>query len=132
MKIEVGKFYRTRDGQKVGPVRKLDLDINCVKFEYKNNTYYCWAENGREYRNEYMRTRPSHDFNKPYDLVALWEDLSAVKEVTRKEIVPGRYGVVDIVKSKDGGFLFDLWKANPTSEELKEAARILAECADVL
>ena len=61
MKIEAGKYYRTRGGQVFGPmVRPEDCNANfpwCLVFSEPET---CWAENGRWHLNgEY-----------PFDLVA--------------------------------------------------------------
>lgn len=58
-------------------------------------------------------------------------DDSPIRTVTRREIVPGKYGVIRIDQGVRGPVL-DLWKANPDAEELRAAARIFNEIADVL
>ena len=61
MKIEAGKYYRTRGGQVFGPmVRDEDYNANfpwCLVFSEPEN---CWAENGRWHLNGEC----------PFDLVA--------------------------------------------------------------
>lgn len=52
MKLEAGKFYKTRDGRKVGPMSKWDFDVmDCNKFDggYELWTIkdgFCWNEDG--------------------------------------------------------------------------------------
>ena len=62
MKIESGKYYRTRGGQVFGPmVRDEDYNANfpwCLVFRFAEN---CWAEDGRWHLN---------DEEYPFDLVA--------------------------------------------------------------
>ena len=63
--------------------------------------------------------------------IELANDNSLTRSITRREIVPGMYGVIRIDLGVRGQVL-DLWKANPNSEELRDAARIFNEIADVL
>jgi hypothetical protein len=58
MKIEAGKFYRTRDGRKVGPITRLVDDI--FAFESEDA---CYTETGRA---EFLGNEN--------DLVAEWQD----------------------------------------------------------
>jgi hypothetical protein len=62
MKIEAGKYYRTRGGQVFGPmVWGKDYNVNfpwCLVFSEPEN---CWAEGGRWHLN---------DQEYPFDLVA--------------------------------------------------------------
>lgn len=50
MKIEVGKYYRTRDGRKVGPMKKFvhRFDLGCgipgVWTEEGLNDYFSWGD----------------------------------------------------------------------------------------
>lgn len=50
---------------------------------------------------------------------------------TRREIVPGTYGVIRIGKGTNG-IILDLWKANPNADELREAAHLFTQIAEVL
>lgn len=50
---------------------------------------------------------------------------------TRREIVPGRFGVIQIVNGANG-IILDLWKANPNADELREAAHLFTQIAEVL
>lgn len=55
---------------------------------------------------------------------------SPIRTVTRREIVPGVYGPIKV--GKDGAIDFDryVWRNDP--DQLREAARIFNEIADVL
>jgi hypothetical protein len=76
MKIEAGKFYRTRDGRKIGPMKKGHGGV-----EHK------WiVEFG-----DGMSWKPDGTSAHCADLIAEWTE-GPVREVTRKEIVPGVYG----------------------------------------
>ncbi len=67
MKIEAGKFYKTRDGRKIGPMRDVTSCgwVDWVKFvaEAEGDTEG-WGANGNFYRSE-----PSQ-----LDLIAEWTD----------------------------------------------------------
>lgn len=62
MKLEVDKYYRTRDGQKVGPMRRTLHPHSNMRFTDDEVNH--WTENGTEYN-----TMPSD-----LDLFAEWID----------------------------------------------------------
>lgn len=121
MKIEEGKYYRTRDGQKVGPMRRS----NCRDYQWTaffNNDNRLWDAFGRRYMESYGST----------DLIAEWTDDSPVRVVTRKEIVPGVYDLVKVMKNGTNnrpGIIIDDFM---NSDQLRKAAAILNEIADAL
>lgn len=86
VKLEVGKYYKRRDGRKVGPmVRNISGDytethpFSCpIGFTYKVDGGYM-VENAESC----------------YDIIEEWQD-GPVRTVTRKEIVPGQYGFVKV------------------------------------
>jgi len=44
MKIEAGKYYRTRGGYVVGPMKKTD---DCMQYDYPwSSLYECWTAEG--------------------------------------------------------------------------------------
>lgn len=56
-----------------------------------------------------------------------------VRTVTRRVIVPGRYGAVVVGEQEKAGTAHLVWRHNDLSpSELREAARIFNEIADVL
>lgn len=116
MKIEEGKFYRTRDGRKSGPMSFTLDDL-------------AWV-NGR-HETAVFRDTGLADVGKelPSDLVAEWTD-GPVRTVTRKEIVPGDYGIVN-VRIKFGPEVFIARRA-ASAAELRAAAAVLIELADAL
>lgn len=64
MQIEEGKFYRTRDGQKVGPMRRNDSDSYPWAGEV-SGIVRCFTLRG-DWDNEQS--------NAPFDLIAEWTD----------------------------------------------------------
>jgi hypothetical protein len=109
MKIEAGKFYRTRDGRKVGPMMMS-----------------CHGDEGGFVSDEHCLYRRDGTFGygdvvcPSFDIIAEWTealhksdcalhnmpampngdcDCGPVRTVTRKEIVPGAYGRVMVSKS---------------------------------
>lgn len=89
VKLEVGKYYKRRDGRKVGPmVRNIDGTYKethpfaCPHgYTYKANGGYLVG-----------------DLEGTLDIIAEWTDkpASPVRTVTSKEIVPGQYGFVKV------------------------------------
>lgn len=81
MKIEAGKFYKTRDGRKVGPMRSF-------------GSFYCWAtDDGKRW------TTKGHFIDgevRPEDLIAEWTDeqpypihhRSPSQSLVKEEFVP--------------------------------------------
>ena len=135
MKIEAGKYYRTRGGERVGPA-KQDMDHGFAdrgfvwrvgEYTYTDEGEVCWV--------------PDED-----DIVAEWgtptpttTDNPCVKTVTRRDVVPGRLLLADgarieITKVSTGhsgtyvligGYAF-------TAAALREAATAFNEIADAL
>lgn len=64
IKLEVGKFYRTRDGRKVGPI----MMDNHVRYPAKDPEGTAWTANGFFYDPD----QPHH-----LDLIAEWPDQPA-------------------------------------------------------
>lgn len=125
MKIEEGKYYRTRDGRKVGPViegqkpykdgRHAHWPFRFEIFWYKSDGFSCPGE------------AQLHNDND--DLISEWQDEipSPVRTVTRREIVAGCYGNIHIDKR---GFITML--ATNRAENIREAAHLLNQIAEVL
>lgn len=104
------KIRAKKDCQIGGYVRGDVIDA------YSMGCFYVFSDN-----NGGLRTRPKDEF----DIV---EDLSPVRTVTRKEIVPGVYG--GVVIGGNGSILLPqkVYKA----EQLREAAHILNQIAEAL
>ena len=91
LKLEVGKFYRTRDGRKIGPMRN---DKGIVNHPWDDEvSWHFYSDDGRA------------DDGPDYDLIAEWTDTttSPVRTVTRKEVVPGVYGALRVDAANDCG-----------------------------
>lgn len=134
MKIEEGKFYRTRDGRKAGPMKRWGggwIDASRTRGDM-------WQDDGLRY---YSENRGDDD------LIAEWTD-GPVREVTRKEIVPGTYGRIQVSHNYDriGDEAFDpqavinltardgsmMDRGNFSAAELRSAASTLTAIADAL
>lgn len=57
---------------------------------------------------------------------------SPIRVITRKEIVPGKYGRIDVMIDPDDGGSFIKGLGFMRSSELREASRIFLELADAL
>jgi len=70
IKLQAGKFYKTRDGQKVGPmVKKLGLSADGYYYPWddtSNKNHYFWSHEGKCYDG------PQHD------LIAEWTDTPTI------------------------------------------------------
>lgn len=84
MKLEVGKFYKTRDGRKVGPISYKWRGGEWHKFE---GPLFSYGENGGVY---------STGEESPNDLIAEWTDeLEAAPAI---EVTLTRAGILDEAK----------------------------------
>lgn len=145
MQIEAGKFYRTRDGRKIGPMRKI-FSYGCSwEGNMQIGRVICYYENGAHMPNGHAHEN---------DLVSEWTDgtwdseLSAIngpiRTITRKEIVPGIYGQVkvgeivdvpDCERPDNPAALYiyvDFREACLSADELEAAAIVLTQIAGVL
>lgn len=124
MKIEVGKYYRTRDGRKVGPIENS-------KYGGKKYPFVWNWPNGQGSR---IYTADGTNYsNRDDDLISEWlpwetiDYKSPIRTVKRREIVAGKYGIVTI---KECGFIHINTMGTP--DNLREAAHILNQIAEVL
>ena len=123
--LEVGKSYRRRDGSKDTIVENDGHQSH--PFNSKRGLSY--TKGGRYFGNT----------ESGYDLVAEWTDEPAptgpVRTVTRKEIVPGVYGLVT-VENRVGGCRLALPRDNffcaDNVDELRAAIATLTEIADAM
>lgn len=124
LKIEVGKFYKTRDGRKVGPIEKGEQHDSGGPWFFKFGVNH-YEKDGSSCRNGLGFNTFEED-----DLISEWQDEtpSPIHTVTRREIVAGKYGVVYISSANE------IWIAarKHTPEELREAAHLLNQIAEVL
>lgn len=118
-----GKFYRTRDGRKVGPAKKQYEG----RFEFIGPHSHCHGPDGR-----YL----GRDMG--LDLVAEWVE-GPVVTATVKRVVPGKYGIVSVSQASDtevilnvGGLGMAFQQPAFTARQLREAAHTLTIIADAL
>ena len=123
LKLEVGKYYLTRDGSRVGPMCR-----------YRDGTYFhlgygregLWRVDGCDVWDDGKN-----------DLIAEWHTspTGPVRTVTCKEIVPGVYGLVT-VENRVGGCRLALPRDNffcaDNVDELRAAIATLTEIADAM
>lgn len=119
MELEVGKYYRTRDGRKVGPI-----ELGWFGDTGSSSGESWWMGSGAKNK---LHERDD-------DIIAEWVDKpsdtdpsSPVRTVTRKKIVPGNYGKVRVT----GGMYFHV-NSMSTATELRAAIKTLTEIADAL
>jgi hypothetical protein len=131
MKVEEGKFYTLRNGSRVGPMTwRGGMMEDFVEPAMRN----WWRVDGRVggYGTE----------NNPLDIVAEGEPTGPVRTVTRKEIVPGIYGKLNVTGTYQKSRVTldwvtdDFYTAPPIvgldASELRAAAATLTEIADAL
>ncbi len=124
MLIEAGKYYRSRDGRKIGPMRRCDGSHPwCGPASDGLGVTYYRGENGSFYSND---TESNHD------LVAEWLD-SPVRARTIIEIVPGVYSDVHV----DSGLApnaaaIHYHEARATASDLRAAAAVFVQLAEAL
>ena len=80
-KLEAGKYYKTRDGRKVGPLTKSHLGFT--------DGIHNYTEYG-------MAAGPL------LDIISEWSE-SPIREVTRRELVAGVYGRVYVEPPRSSG-----------------------------
>ena len=119
MQIEAGKYYRTRDGRKVGPAWT------------DGNQPHPWCVPFDESEHWYRDDGASCLGNAGYDIIAEWTEAPTgpVRTVTRKEIVPGVYG--NVIVWNDGSGDVSVMNMR-TATELRAAIATLTEIADAL
>lgn len=128
MKIEAGKFYKTRDGQKMGPISRTTAEDEFFRW---SNGDYTWSDEGAHCGNDGC----------DLDLIAEWPDeqTGPVRTVTRREIVPGTYGRVRVWADMPSSCV-RLGLGDPsgvncydfTADELRSMAMIFSQLAEAL
>lgn len=136
MKIEAGKYYRTRDGRKVGPAEHLPIIPHSEwKFKFDGLLY---REDGT------WGLKPS--LPSPGDLIGEWADPapeapSPVRTTTKTvtEIVPGTYGPLHVQDIADGAVsirfaelsaLCCVWLSSEQLIGISTTAKTLADALD--
>jgi hypothetical protein len=129
LRIEEGKFYRTRDGRKFGPMIRESWEDG-EPWTADTAPHY-WGSDGKW---NTKSTEPT-----ACDLVAEWivEPIGPVRTVSRKEIVEGTYGRVEVGIVYASGRV-DIAIAGQgnrvpfSSADLREAAATFLAVADAL
>jgi len=137
MQIEAGKYYRTRDGQKVGPM------MDC---SHKDGFRWCTESLDPPYYSDDGCPQPgtaSRGYTEE-PIVAEWTDEPAgpVRTRTVTEIVSGVYGRIEVYAYRDGtvgirprlknGEVAGESFAVLTAAELSAAAAVFVQLADAL
>ena len=122
MKIEEGRYYKTRDGRKVGPMEHCGSDTDHPWQEAKNMSAHIWRDDGTsKWRND-----PT--------LIAEWpaEPTGPVRTVTRKEIKNGIYldGALIVSDAGFGRVQFAICTTDP--ETFDKAMDMLRDIRDAL
>ena len=132
MKIEAGIFYKTRGGEKVGPITLVSPPLHETWAGYGEDsaitrTYFADGQ--------WIKGEPTDN-----DLVSEWTDEPTGPVITEtvKRIVPGVYGIVRVGGVRYGKALIqvsmaerELWEG-ADAEQLRAAAATLLEIADAL
>lgn len=114
LKLETGKYYKTSDGRKVGPMQEHGLG-----FREKTWDGRIWNVDGEPY---------GKNNTKEDTLFEIPSSESPIREVTRRELVAGKYGVVYISSANEIGIA----SRKHTPEQLREAAHTLNQIAEYL
>lgn len=127
MKLEVGKFYRTRDGRKVGPIETYGDSIS-YPFMAKHTggtTVDTYTPDGLYWRGS---------TNNKHDIVSEWiEGPVRTETIERKVIVPGAYGrfVLNSIPLTDKVFINVTGDSSQwTAEDLDKAAKFFTALAE--
>ena len=143
MKIEAGKFYRTRDGRKVGPI--LYGQPHDPEVDGDQPPPWPFRSGDHWYKIDGFSCPGSlSDHTDKDDLIAEWTDEPAgpVRTRTVTEIVPGVYGRIEVYayrdgtagirpRLEDGGVAGESFAAL-NAAELRAAAAVFVQLADAL
>jgi hypothetical protein len=94
MKIEAGKYYKTRDGRKVGPIttsatRGWPWEVNGGKYDSTIRTRWAWRDDGSFQEDE------THTL----DLIAEWTDGPAFTVGAKVRVTSDAYGKEQLGKT---------------------------------
>ena len=121
--VEGGRF-RIRRGDVIGPMFPAQSG-------HARGVMYCPRTSIYVFTNGKADLLPG---NSAYDLVERLDNVSPVREVTRKEIVPGTYGMVKTGRVSVSGetVSISIEERFYTADELLHAAKILMDIAEAL
>ena len=132
LKLEVGKFYKTRDGRKVGQMATWDCGATPATrlFDAENMHGQYWSENGDNCDGDGGQV-PG---NRELDLISEWTEAPTgpVRTVTRKEIVPGEYNGLDVGRAVNGTVFLAMPIANHCQESIDALIANLTAIRDAL
>lgn len=134
METRYGRFYRTRDGRKVGPIKKSPYGVGWLTADgFEGDQWYSSL-----HKKEGVEGKCYYGKEDPLDLVEEWDDKPANRFYgeQRVEIKPGEYGEISFYGFSRGlsGAMFaevsvpDLL----TADELREAAHLFVQLAEAL
>lgn len=129
MKLEEGKFYKTRSGLKFGPAEAVN--------PFGSSCWVVPSNNGHPATYDSYGNRISPCCSNEEDLVSEWHD-GPVRTVTRREIVPGIYGKVfincydEFANTVSLNVKEDFGCVSFNAEELREAAHLLNQLAEFM
>lgn len=129
MKIEAGKYYKTRDGRKVGPIERNEARGLNEPWPFKFGDDFFGLDGKSCTKSDEFGSSFGNNMIYSRDIVSQWQDepTSPIRTVTRREIVPGKYGIVTI---KECGFIHINTMGTP--DNLREAAHLLNQIAEAL
>lgn len=122
VEIEAGKFYRTRGGEKVGPMEPSHSGIEDYPWRAPQGGSWLYHTSGRY-------GDGTHDEQR--DIVAEWHE-GPVRTITRKEVVLGAYGPLQITAATPSSVVCSIKSIWLDAEALRTAADLLLEVADAL
>ena len=113
LQIEAGKYYRTRDGRKVGPMF-VGRDGECSGFPWTDrdsNEFGRWSQEGEDGETYMMGEADG-------DLIAEWQEDQPAPAETRVQCYRGEYGKPKehgtCIKRPDGSIDWQSWRDEDT------------------
>jgi len=133
LKIEPGKFYRTRDGRKVGALVWAQGTGNPWPLKTPDGKSY-FSERGDEY---VTGREAGGGVRRPLELISEWQDEEPTGPVrtvtvTKKQIVPGQYGFLRVGEDRTDSVAVSMVYGFSNAQELRDAAKVLKELAEAL
>lgn len=131
MQIEAGKTYRAVNGERIGPVKRFH-DKRFIRAEGDGFT---WNADG-SCHSAMLHGDLAKDINE-WDLISEWVE-GPVRTVTRREIVAGTYGKLEVEPHEQGSVLIGI--SNPselilvafTADEIDTLVQHLTAIAEAL
>lgn len=125
MRIEVGEYYMTAGGQKVGPMELWSESVE-HPFRVAGLTHH-FTSGG-----DLWRVDGTSDYcGKSGQIVAIWTE-GPIRTVTRQEIIPGTYDGVVVSYEHDHRLTVSFMVERPSSDALTRAVAVLTALAGAL